>query len=74
MQNIVLQDVACLERFAASLMAERAGGRQVQVVAREPSFYATCASIAGSRDWLIEDAETEVRSCRRALHVDSGGH
>jgi len=72
MQSIVLQDVACLERFAASLMAERSAGHQVQVVAREPPFYATCASIAGSRDWLIADPEADAATARRAIHLDSG--
>ncbi len=52
-QDVVLEDNMCLERFADSLMAERSAGRHVQVVAREPGVYAACAALAGSRDWLI---------------------
>ncbi len=48
-QEVVLEDDACLERFAESLMAERSAGRHVQVVARQPYFHAACAAIAGSR-------------------------
>lgn len=73
MQDIALQDVACLERFAASIMAERAAGRQLQVVARKPYFYATCASIAGSRDWLVAYTQADMTGGRRAIHVDGAG-
>jgi len=72
MQKIVLEDVACLERFAASLMAERSAGRQVQIIAREPELHARCASMAGSRDWLIADPEADAATPRRAIHLDSG--
>lgn len=71
MQDVVLKDVVFLERFAASLMAERSVGRQVQVVVREPFFHATCACIAGSRDWLITDLKAGVSGARHSFHVDS---
>ncbi len=71
MQDVVLKDVVFLERFATSLMAERSAGRQVQVVVREPSFHAICASIAGSRDWLIADLKAGVSGARHSFHVDS---
>ena len=42
-QDVVLEDNACLKRFAESLMVERSAGRHIQVVARQPGFYAACA-------------------------------
>jgi len=72
MQDVTLENVACLERFADSVMAERSAGRQLQVIAREPAFHARCSSIADSRDWLIADPNTDVASGRRAIHLDRG--
>ncbi len=69
-QDVVLEDNACLERFADSLMAERSAGRHVQVVARQPGFYAACAALAGSRDWLIAFTAADVSGGRRSVHVD----
>ncbi len=71
-QDIAVPNVVCLHRFADSVMTERATGRQLQVVAREPDFYARCSSIPDSRDWLIADPNVDVASGRRAIHLDSG--
>lgn len=69
-QEVVLEDDACLGRFAESLMAERSAGRHLQVVARQPKFHAACAAIASSRDWLIAFTAADVSGGRRSVHVD----
>ncbi len=72
MQNVALPNVACLQRLADSIMAERSAGHQVQVVARDAALHARCCSIADARDWLIADPNTDVAHGRRAIHLDTG--
>lgn len=73
MQDITLDDAACLERFAADVMSQRAAGCQLQVVARQASVHESLSALRGSRDWLTLFGDASVIGRRRAIHVDRHG-
>ena len=69
MEDVIATDAVCLQTFAANLMSLRSAEAHVQVFVRDAALRSDLASIATSRDWLL-DSNAVIGSGRRALHFD----
>jgi anti-anti-sigma regulatory factor len=70
MERVTNDDPACLYELAKHVMGLRGDGIDVQVFVHEADLHARMAAIDDARDWLMERANTDASSPRKAIHLD----